>query len=201
MPDDDRSLRDHLRAADPARDLVPASSTWITHRMEHIMTEHSTPTTRTASARPSATKRWMLVGAATAGLLVAAAVVVPLVVDGAGPTLETLKPALGGDPATSSCLVLEPATIAAQEQAFAATVLDISGNTVVLEVTERFAGDVADQVEVSQVAATAADFSGVPFETGQSYLIAANGGTISSCGVTGVDSPELRAVYDEAFPR
>ena len=95
--------------------------------------------------------------------------------------------------------MLEPATVAAQEQAFAATVLQVQGDTVVLEVTERFTGDVADRVEVAQVDAVASDFSGVPFEVGQSYLVGAVDGTITGCGVTGADSTELRAVYGAAF--
>jgi hypothetical protein len=107
---------------------------------------------------------------------------------------------MSGGLASGSCLVLEPATVAAQEQAFAATVLQIQGDIVVLEVTERFAGDVADRVEVAQVDAMTSDFSGVPFEVGQSYLVGAVEGTITSCGVTGADSTELRAVYDAAFP-
>jgi len=43
------------------------------------------------------------------------------------------------------------------------------------------------------------DFSGLPFAVGQSYLVGAVDGTITSCGVTGADSAELRAVYNAAF--
>jgi len=66
--------------------------------------------------------------------------------------------------------------VAAQDQAFAATVLQ------------------------TQVDAMSSDFSGVPFEVGQRYLVGAVNGTITSCGVTGADSGKLRAVYDAAFP-
>ena len=199
MHDDDRALRDQLRAADPARSLPPASPTWLDHRMEQIMTDHS-PATVTPTVPRRASRRWMPVVGVAAGLAIAAAIVVPLVVGGPEPTVEALQPPLGGDLASGSCLRLEPATVAAQEQAFAATVLQIQGDTVLLEVTERFAGDVADRVAVTQVDAITSDFSGVPFEVGQSYLVGAVDGTISGCGVTGADSAELRAVYDAAFP-
>jgi hypothetical protein len=96
--------------------------------------------------------------------------------------------------------MLEPATVAAQEQAFAATVLQIEDGTVVLEVTERFTGEVADRAELTDVDPTANDFSGVPYKVGQSYLISAVDGIISGCGVSGTDSAELRAIYDAAFP-
>ena len=199
MHDDDRALRDQLRAADPARSLPPASPTWLDHRMEQIMTDHS-PATVTPTVPRRASRRWMPVVGVAAGLAIAAAIVVPLVVGGPEPTVEALQPPLGGDLASGSCLRLEPATVAAQEQAFAATVLQIQGDTVLLEVTERFAGDVADRVAVPQVDAITSDFSGVPFEVGQSYLVGAVDGTISGCGITGADSAELRAVYDAAFP-
>ena len=201
MHDDDRALRDQLCAADPARALIPASPTWLDHRMEQIMTNQSPTTTTVAPEAPRGTfRRWMPMVGVAAGVAIAAAIVAPLVLGGPEPTVEALQPPMGEGLASGSCLALEPATVAAQEQAFAATVLQIQGDTVMLEVTERFAGDVADRVEVAQGDAMTADFSGVPFEVGQSYLVGAVDGTITGCGVTGADSAELRAVYDAAFP-
>ncbi|GEP28703.1 MULTISPECIES: hypothetical protein [Cryobacterium] len=201
MHDDDRALRDQLRAADPTRALPPASPTWLDHRMEQIMTDQSVTTPTVTPETPRrAFRRWMPVAGVAAGLAIAAAIVVPLVLGGPEPTVEALQPPMGGGLASGSCLVLEPTTVAAQEQAFAATVLQIQGNTVLLEVTERFVGEVADRVEVAQVDAMTSDFSGVPFAVGQSYLVGAVDGTITGCGVTGADSAELRAVYDAAFP-
>ena len=201
MHDDDRALRDQLRAADPARALPPASPTWLDHRMEQLMTDQFLATTTVTPEAPRGTfRRWRPVVGVAAGVFIAAAIVVPLVLGGSEPTVEALQPPVGGGLASGSCLVLEPATVAAQEQAFAATVLQIQGDTVLLEVTERFAGDVADRVEVAQVDAMTSDFSGVPFEVGQTYLVGAVEGTITGCGVTGADSAELRAVYDAAFP-
>ncbi|WP_146071582.1 MULTISPECIES: hypothetical protein [unclassified Cryobacterium] len=201
MHDDDRALRDQLRAADPARALPLASPTWLDNRMEQIMTDQSTTTTTvTPEARRPAFRRWMPVVGVAAGLAIAAAIVAPVVLGGPEPTVESLLPPMGGGLASGSCLVLEPATVAAQEQAFAATVLQIQGDTVLLKVTEHFAGDVAERVEVAQVDAMTSDFSGVHFEVGQSYLVGAVEGTITGCGVTGVENAELRAVYDTAFP-
>ena len=181
--------------------LPPASPTWLDQRMEQIMTDQSPATTTvTAEAPRLAFRRWMPVAGVAAGIAIAAAIVAPLALGGTKPTVEALQPPPGGGLASGSCLVLEPATVAAQEQAFAATVLQIQGDTVLLEVTERFAGDVAGRVEVMQVDAITSDFSGVPFEVGQGYLVGAVNGTITGCGVTGPDSAELRAVYDAAFP-
>ncbi|MFA4840417.1 MAG: hypothetical protein WC580_01765 [Agrococcus sp.] len=202
MHDDDRALRDQLRVADPARALPPVSSMWLDQRMEQIMTDQSpTPITTVGAEAPRrGFHRWVPVVGVAAGLAVAVAVVAPLVLGGPEPTVEALQPPMGGGLASGSCLVLEPATVAAQEQAFAATVLQVQADTVLLEVTERFVGDVADRVEVAQVDAVTSDFSGVPFVVGQSYLVGALDGTITGCGVTGPDNAELRAVYDAAFP-
>jgi hypothetical protein len=41
----------------------------------------------------------------------------------------------------------------------------------VLDVTERFAGDVADRVEVTQRTGGDPDLSSVPFEQGEDYLV------------------------------
>ncbi|MDH6237098.1 hypothetical protein [Cryobacterium sp. CG_9.6] len=202
MRDDDRALRDQLRSTDPARELLPPSSAWLDLRMEQIMTDRpATGTgTRTAKASRPFFRWWMPAAGIAASLAIAAAIIVPLTLGGPEPSVEVLKAPQGGDLASGSCLMLEPATVAAQEQAFAARVLQIQGDTVVLEVTERFIGDVADRVEVTQVDALTSDFSGVPFEVDQSYLVGALDGTITGCGVTGADSAELRAVYAAAFP-
>ena len=40
----------------------------------------------------------------------------------------------------------------------------------------------------------------VVFEDGGHYLISAGDGEVRSCGLSGEVSPELQAIYDEAFP-
>lgn len=195
MDDDDRILREQLSAADPARAIAPLPETWLDHRMEQIMTE-----TKTAPAAPerSARRAWVPLVGIAAALAIGAAIVVPLTLGGS-PTTEQLAQPEGGGISSGSCLAVTPEGLLAQEQAFAARVITVDGNTVTLEVTERFAGEVADRVEVQQVEAITSDFSGVPFELGKSYLVAAGDATIRGCGLSGTDSPELRAIYDAAF--
>lgn len=190
-------LRDRLRAADPARTLPPSSPAWFNRRMEQIMTDQ--PDASPGTSRHTF-RRWGPVVGIAASVAIAAALVAPLIFGGREPTVEALKPSLGGDLASGSCLMLETETVAAQEQAFSATVLEIRDGTAVLEVTERFAGEVADRVELPQVDTLTSDNSGVPYEVGQRYLIGAIDGTVTGCGVSGTDSAELRAVYDAAFP-
>ena len=194
MHDDDRSLRDQLRGADPARDLAPLPPTWLDHRMEQIMTDSTTPAVPARTAR----RTWIPVAGVAAALAIGAAIAVPLMLGGTA-TVEPLAQPSDGGLAGGSCLAVSPEGLLMQEQAFAARVLTIEGETVTLEVTERFAGDIADRVEVPQVDAASGDFSGVPFEAGEAYLVSATDGTIAGCGLSGTDTAELRAVYDEAF--
>lgn len=194
MRDDDHRLREQLRGADPARELAPLPPTWLDHRMEQIMTD---PTATAPAPAPKARPVWLPVAAAAA-LVLAAAVAVPLVLGGA-PTTEVLAHPSDDGNVTGSCLPVTPEGLLAQEKAFAAHVIAVEGEKVTLEVTERFVGEVADRVEVTQPDTIDSDFSSVSFELGESYLVAAGDGTIRGCGLSGTDSPELRAIYDAAF--
>lgn len=194
MDDDDRALREQLRSADPARGIAPLSDTWLDHRMEQIMTE-----TATTPAVPTRhTRSWWVPRMGIAAAVAAAAIAVPLTLAGS-PTTEQLALPSGGGISSGSCLPVTPEALVAQEQAFAARVIAVEGAVVTLEVTERFAGDVADRVEVPQVDALSSDFSSVPFELGASYLVSAGDATIRGCGLSGTDSAELRALYNSAF--
>jgi len=41
---------------------------------------------------------------------------------------------------------------------------------------------------------------GVTFEPGQQYLITATDGVVNYCGFSGPATPELQALFDQAFP-
>lgn len=194
MHDDDRSLRERLRGADPARDLAPLPPTWLDHRMEQIMTDTTTPAVPARTAR----RTWIPVAGVAAALAIGAAIAVPLMLGGTA-TVEPLALPEGGGLASGSCLPVSAETLQAQEQAFAARVLSVEGDLVTFEVTDRFAGEVADRVTVPQVDELTSDFSLVPFAVGDSYLVTATDGVVTGCGLSGADTAELRAVYDEAF--
>jgi hypothetical protein len=197
MHDDDRLLREQLRHVDPARELAPLPRMWLGHRMEQIMTDQ-TDTTIATTAEPARRRGLWIAAAAAAVLAVGAAIGVPLALGGAS-TTEVL--ALPSDDGTTigSCLPVTPEGLSSQEKAFAANAIAIDGDTVTLDVTERFLGEVADRVEVTQLDAITSDHSRVSFEVGESYLVAAGDGLVRGCGLSGTDSPELRAIYDAAF--
>ncbi len=202
MQDDDRHLREQLRSADPARDLAPLPPMWLDHRMEQIMSDTpSTPANKpeAPTTTPSTARRpWIAIAVAAASVAAAAAIAVPLVLGGS-PTVEQLALPDGGGLASGSCLPVTAEGLLEQEQAFAARVIAVEGETVTLEVTERFAGEVADRVTMPQVDELTSDFSLQPLAVGDEYLVVAGDGEIRGCGLSGPDSAELRALYAEAF--
>ncbi len=159
------------------------------------MTDHPTPA-------PTRSRR-LVVGiasglAAFGAAAIAAVVAVPLLTGGGEPTVLAMPE--GGD-ATSMCMRIEPEQIAQAEVAFRAEATAVDGDTVTLRVTEVFTGDVASTVQIPQGDRMDGDFSGVEFAAGESYLIAATDGVVGLCGASGVESPELSALYAEAFDR
>ncbi len=199
MDSDYRELRNRVRAADPARTIAALPETWLDHRMEQIMTDSTpTPISTAADTAPSRRRAWVPLIGVAAALTIGAAIAVPLTLSGT-PTTEQLAAPEGGGLSSGSCMPVTAEGLQAQEQAFAAKVIVVDGGTVTLEVTERFKGEVADRVEVPQNEAIDSDFSSVVFELGESYLVAAGDATIRGCGLSGDDSPELRAIYDDAF--
>lgn len=194
MDHDDRTLREQLRATDPAHGVAPLPKTGLDYRMEQIMTDTTTLSVPARKIR----RAWVPLAGVAAALAIGAAIVVPLTLGGT-PTTEQLAQPSDGGLAIVSCLPVTPEALLPQEKAFAARVIAVEGDIVTLEVTERFVGDVADRVEVQQVDAINSDFSSVPFVAGGSYLVSAGDGVIRGCGLSGTDSPELRAIYDGAF--
>lgn len=197
MGDEDEVLRRRLRRADPAAEVDPAAARRLEQITETIMsssirTPHPAGTTEDDARRP----RWILPAALVGAAAAVAAAVVIGTGGGASPTRVVAPEAVG--PATS-CAVLTAEGLAMNEIAFAATVTSVDGDEVMLGVTERFRGEVADEVVVAQGTDPNLEYSTGEFVEGEDYLVAITDGAAASCGLTGPESPELRALYDEAF--
>jgi hypothetical protein len=196
MNDNDATRR-LIGRVDPAATLAPVSADRLTRLTEDAMTTE--PTTRPAAesaprSRPGL-RTWLLAGALAAGA--AAALVLPTLL--APPTVTTLQ-LPNTDPLTTMCLEITPDVVAAADIAFRAEVTGIEGGVVSLRVTERFAGEVGDIVQVDQGDDEPIDGAPLVFTDGATYLVATEGSTIGSCGESGIVSPELEAIYDAAFP-
>lgn len=194
-PDHD-AIREALRRADPARSLAPLARDRLERLTEDAMTEQPTP-------QPTRSRR-LAVGiasglAALGATAIAAIVAVPLLTGPGDPTV--LAQPEGGGGATSMCMRIEAEQIAQADVAFRGEVTAVEGDTVTLRVLESFAGDVNATVQIPQGDVMDGDFSGVEFAVGESYLVAAYDGVLGLCGASGPESPELAALYAEAFDR
>ncbi len=99
------------------------------------------------------------------------------------------------------CAVPSAETLAGFDTAFAGTVTSVADGTATLAVDEWYAGDEASTVTVEAPSQALEDLlMAVDFEEGKSYLVSADGDRVTLCGFTAETSPELEALYTEAFP-
>lgn len=218
-PDDD-ALRRALADVDPAAGLAPLDASQLRRLQEDAMTDTRTPTTSPTGSsaplsRPAARARsrrpLLAAGVALAGAAAAAAVVVPLVAgdddpagtpEAAGTTVleaPAVDPALG-----MSCVPVSADAVAGSQVAFAGELAAYDGTTAVFDVGTAFTGDPGERVEVRQPAGAEtglAELSMGELVVGEEYLVAATDGYVATCGLSGPASPELRAVYADAFRR
>ena len=101
---------------------------------------------------------------------------------------------------TGKCAVPTAETLATFDTAFAGTVTAIDDGTATLSVDEWYAGDEAATVTVTTPSKDLQDLlMAVDFQEGRSYLVSASGERVTLCGFTAEETPELQALYDEAF--
>jgi hypothetical protein len=192
QPDDTRRL---IGRVDPAASLAPVSDVRLTRLTEDAMSTETTPRP-VVRTRPGL-RTWAIAGAGTLAAAAAAAVVLPSLL--APPSVTTLQLS-DADPLTTMCIQITPDVVAAADIAFRGEVTSIHDGIVSIHVTERFAGDVGDIVQVAQGEAIPIDGAPLVFVDGETYLVATQGTTIGNCGESGIVSPELEAIYDAAFP-
>jgi hypothetical protein len=196
-------LERRLRAADPAPPTVPidsARSQRARTLREQIMNDDQITLDPARSGGP---RRRLLAAAAAAAVVVGGGIAV--VSSGGDDTpadARSLALSVAADDPMQMCLEITPESVRSLAQiAFAGTVTGVEGEVVTLRVDRWFTGAEVDEVVVtSPVEGESALLGGVELETGGEYLISAADGAVQTCGVSGTISPELEAIYDEAFP-
>lgn len=119
--------------------------------------------------------------------------------DGATSSDGTLALTVDGTTA-GKCAVPSAETLAGLDTAFAGTVSSIDGGTVTLDVDEWYAGGDGSTVTVEAPGEDLQDLlMAVDFQEGSRYLVSAEGGRVSLCGFTAEETPDLQALYDQAF--
>jgi hypothetical protein len=117
----------------------------------------------------------------------------------ASPEQDVLELNLGESNAMASCMALSAEILRDMQVGFAGTATSVEGEHVTLTVDEWFVGGDAATVRLLAPAGFEALIGGITFEEGKSYLVSAFDGTVNYCGFSGESTPELRALYDEAF--
>jgi hypothetical protein len=217
----DDELLARLRAADPAsRSDAPEPD--IDRLLEATMTT-DTETRHAPDAAGGSRRRWL--PAVAAGVLLATGGLVWGLTAGQGdgnppvavgpttsatptpvstPTTEpgiatgVLKLTVGGG-ATGKCKAVEVADLRRMQTAFEGTATAIKGELVTLRVDHWYRGGEATTVEVRSDADAVATLLGVEFKVGGAYLVSAVDAQVSICGESGPVTPELRALYQQAF--
>lgn len=195
--DADDPLAARLRAIDPAASMVPATRDQVAQWQGDVMADSSTATRA----------RGWLVWAAAAVVLVLGGVGLALVLgDGRGPgdTVASDQPSVTTitvpEPSSAKCMVVNLDVLRAQEFAFAGTVTTVADGVATLEVSHWYRGGDTALVEVK---APNKDLqlllSAVDFQQGKAYLVSGTGDTVTLCGFSALATPELTALYDEAY--
>lgn len=222
--DRDDELRSLLESADPAHALAPADPAGLAALLEDTMS-HDTQARpepelgdRSTGTHGRSPMTWLVAAAAVVMIAGVGAFGFsrltsdpPVVQAERTPaTSQSTSASTGAEPAVTQlgapppvaakCAVPTAEMLAAQEMAFAGTVTAIEGDTVTLATTTVYAGEVAEQVQVTAPSVEMyALLDAVQFEVGRDYLVSANGGVVSLCSFSGPASPGLQRIYDRAF--
>jgi hypothetical protein len=195
---ENEELRNRLQKLDPTASGVEIKSVdeeSSQKMLETIMSQSA----GSESIRPA----WYLVGAAAVAMVAFGAVT--LLGGGSTPDVaatpdgEAVELTVGAEDTLASCMALTPELVRDVPLAFAGTVTAVDGDRATLTVDEWFVGGDAATVSLLAPSGFEALIGGIDFEEGKSYLVSAYDGVVNYCGFSGEETPELRAIYDEAF--
>ena len=114
--------------------------------------------------------------------------------------LKVLELNAGTDDVMAMCMQISPELIADTQIAFKGTVQTSENGIVTLTIDQPYKGTDAQMATLVAPEGMEALIGGVAFEPGQQYLITATDGVVNYCGFSGPATPELQALFDQAFP-
>jgi hypothetical protein len=217
--DGDDRLRALLRGGDPAGSLHPADPAALQSLLEDIMSADleirpADPGQAEPHRRTRAT--WLVAAAAVVAIAAGGAFAVTGLTgnDAGAPqadhqpstTVEVGAPVKGETTELTAdvqarCVAQQTAELLAQyDQAFEGTVTAIEGDTVTLQTTEVYNGQVGETVQVTAPQAGLDKLiNQVHFQVGGTYLVSAYQGSVSMCGFSGPATGDLRSLFQKAF--
>jgi hypothetical protein len=114
--------------------------------------------------------------------------------------LKVLELNTGSEDLMAMCMQVSPELIADTQVAFKGTVQTSEAGIVTLSIDQAYKGTDAQVATLVAPDGQQALIGGVSFEPGQQYLVTATDGVVNYCGLSGPASPELQALFDQAFP-
>lgn len=199
-------MYDRLRAANPVpgtASVEAADSPGTRALMEAAMSNDRVDTSTTPTA-PAGRSKWLLAGiaAAAAAIVLAGGLLLPdMLGDEPAPPAAALELAMPAGDTMGSCLPVSAEIMRDMPIAFAGTAVAVSDGTVTLDVDTWYKGGDAASVALTAPPADPPTSLGdvIDFQEGTRYLITATGGTVNICGFSGEATPELEAIFDDAF--
>lgn len=201
----DEALRHRLRAVDPAAEMSidPPDGPRAAALMEHIMNTPIIPESLVEPTPPSRGRRNWLWGTLL-GLGAVAGVTVGMLVSNSkdhdsAPAAVTAEYQLSGGVSMGMCININEYVPEPTLEGFRGVVTAIEGDTVTLKVSQWYRGGPADEVvlHVSDVPYPALD--GIEFVLDGDYLVAVGDGSVRTCGISGLYSADLAALYAKWF--
>lgn len=197
-------IEHRLRAADPAQSakVYRPSDSSVRKLLEATM---NTPETSTAETKAPRRPRWIpAVAAAAAVSLIGVATFAFVAGNEDSPTPAapetTMHLALPSSNAMTSCIAYSVEFLADMPIAFSGQVVEVSDETVVLEVDKWYRGGDATNVELTTPDGEQVALNGVvDFAVDKRYLVTASEGTVNTCGFTAEWSPEMAADFEAGF--
>lgn len=190
-------LEERLRRLDPAdgAPVDPVNGPRAAALLEQIM-DTNTDDVRDVVPTPSRRPRRFLALGLGAAAVVAVGVFALTVIGGDDPAPTQVSFALGASDPMAMCLPVSEIQPDASASAFRGTVVEVGEGTVTLDVTKWYQNGDADQVVLTTTDLATVALDGVDFAAGGDYLVSALDGQVGICGLSGVYSPELEALFD-----
>jgi hypothetical protein len=195
-------LRDRIRRMDPMHPGVPTEPMTTKSSRELLENIMSTPTIERSDQAARRPRRvWYAAAAAALAAVLAAGGVLFFAGDDA-PTnaAAPLELGLGDGGAMASCLPVSAEFLRDMSPALLGTATAVEGEKVTLRIDRWYAGDTgATEVVLHAPDGMQALIGGIDFQVGQQYFVTASEGVVNYCGYSDAYSPQLEAIFEEAF--
>jgi hypothetical protein len=113
--------------------------------------------------------------------------------------LKVLELSAPAEDLLASCIVISPESIAAAPVAFKGTVDTAENGIVTMTIDQAYKGTDAQVATLVAPDGQEALIGGITFTPGEQYLVTAYDGVVNYCGHSGPATPELQALFDQAF--